>query len=292
MPKVTMIHFLFCASFMESFRNSEYQLLLWICEHRTEFLTLFFFSMTVLGSKYLYLLLIPTFFACMSRTKAYSYSKLVLGSLILNALIKELFSINRPSPEIVTPLYETFAKGFSFPSGHAQMSALLGGLLIIRLRKSLPLCTLLIGIILSVSFSRLYLAAHFPTDIIGGWIAGLIILAGYLYSEKRNFSSPTILLILVCASLLLLPCSERITALCSTLAGLSCGMLLPLKQNVQRIPSQRFLALCLMFIGNTTVIFISTFLQLPKLTEFVLHGLWMSYFFFNAAGYIPLLNRK
>jgi undecaprenyl-diphosphatase len=86
----------------------------------------------------------------------------------------------RPRPTVVPQLelaYQT-----SFPSGHSMMSAIiyltLGALLtqfagnLPRLRIYFLLCALLLTGI--VGISRVYLGVHYPTDVLAGWIAGLV----------------------------------------------------------------------------------------------------------------------
>lgn len=63
--------------------------------------------------------------------------------------------------------------GYGFPSGHATFSAACATVLYYqiapRYRKYLLLAVLLVGI------SRMYLGAHFPLDIVGGWALGALI---------------------------------------------------------------------------------------------------------------------
>lgn len=68
----------------------------------------------------------------------------------------------------------------SFPSGHAMLSAtvyLTLGALLAQLaeRKRLKLYVLTVALLLSflVGLTRVYLGVHYPTDVLGGWVAGL-----------------------------------------------------------------------------------------------------------------------
>ena len=102
------------------------------------------------------------------------------GAQLLDILFKNLF--HRPRPLFVDPV--TTAIGFSFPSGHAMGAFVFYGLLAYLLMRNNT--TLLTRIMISlifilvvglIGFSRIYLGVHFPSDVLGGYIAGLAWLA-------------------------------------------------------------------------------------------------------------------
>ena len=99
-----------------------------------------------------------------------------VGGAGMNTLLKSLFS--RPRPSVVPHLTEVMTQ--SFPSGHAMLSATvyltLGGLLAqLAERRRLKAYILGVAVLLPflVGLTRVYLGVHYPTDVLGGWVAGL-----------------------------------------------------------------------------------------------------------------------
>lgn len=99
-----------------------------------------------------------------------------LGSGVLNEGLKLLIGRPRPPPAIVHAIYHP--GGYSFPSGHAMVTAslfLAFFLVTRRLRPSLQWWALAVGAGLSaaVGLTRMYLGVHYPSDVLGGWLLGI-----------------------------------------------------------------------------------------------------------------------
>ena len=101
---------------------------------------------------------------------------IAISSLVLMLLLKQLFQRKRP----LSPLLKA-AKGLSFPSGHAIMAVTFYGLLIYILQHTIAidwlkwtLTFLVIGLIILIGFSRIYLRVHYASDVLGGFIIGLL----------------------------------------------------------------------------------------------------------------------
>jgi membrane-associated phospholipid phosphatase len=99
--------------------------------------------------------------------------------------------VARPRPDVANPLIERSSTG-SFPSGAATLSMTVYGCLAIVLarRQKRGDRKLLIGlaagvVILLIGFSRLYLCAHYMTDVLGGWCVGLAFVMLFLWGEQK-----------------------------------------------------------------------------------------------------------
>lgn len=105
-----------------------------------------------------------------------------LGGLALNAVLKMLFARERPVgiDEIAPP------GSFSFPSAHAMGAASVYGaiaLVVAHLRPGWRVPAAVASIVLAVlvAVSRVYLGVHWPTDVVAGLAAGMIlVLSGWL----------------------------------------------------------------------------------------------------------------
>lgn len=101
----------------------------------------------------------------------------VLGiSGLSNLAIKQ--AINRPRPDVE---HLVSVATLSYPSGHAMSAISFYGFLIylfygFKMNKwiKLGIILFLTLLIFTIGISRIYLGVHFPSDIAGGFIAGLI----------------------------------------------------------------------------------------------------------------------
>jgi membrane-associated phospholipid phosphatase len=130
---------------------------------------------TSLGTIEFFLLLGPALYWCVNAEIGLQLALLLMFSGSTNSIFKIAFHQPRPTwlnPGVTPYITET---SFGIPSGHAQHAIVVWGFLDIRLRKFwgwivAVVLTLLIGL------SRVVLGVHFPSDLIGGWFIGLLIL--------------------------------------------------------------------------------------------------------------------
>jgi len=137
------------------------------------------------------------FFITYRRREAYFTLAVILPDLF-NMLIKIL--IHRPRPTLENAKIFLSFNQSSFPSGHVVHYVVFFGFLltVTILDKNISLILkIFIGIlstflILTVSISRIYLGAHWATDVIGGYLFGFvylgILLKYYFKYSKSKYS--------------------------------------------------------------------------------------------------------
>ena len=136
-----------------------------------------FFSF--LGTETFYLLVPPALLWCFDAAFGLQVGLLLLTSANLNATAKMLFGTPRPywmDPRVRALATETT---YGFPSGHAQNAVSLWGMLACAARRRWVAYVCLV-LILCISFSRLALGVHSPTDVLGGWLIGAVLVFGFL----------------------------------------------------------------------------------------------------------------
>ncbi|MBU8880685.1 phosphatase PAP2 family protein [Bacillus sp. FJAT-29790] len=127
------------------------------------------------------------------RSETILFFSVIAGSAVLNQILKWFFHRARPD---LHRLIEV--GGYSFPSGHSMNAFALYATLAFLLWRHIPTRigrTILIifstVMILAIGISRIYLGVHYPSDVIGGYLASgcWLALAIYFfqrYQEKRR----------------------------------------------------------------------------------------------------------
>lgn len=133
-----------------------------------------------LGSPTFFLTIGLSVFVYLLRNKKKKNAKLLLlsvvGSFLLNAIIKNMFSRIRPLNYMLID-----QGGYSFPSGHSMVSmtfyTTLAYILLENVKDKRTRIFIWIGnfvLVGLIGFSRIYLGVHWPTDVIVGFFLGFI----------------------------------------------------------------------------------------------------------------------
>lgn len=160
--------------------NIELKILDWFQTLHTPVLDKFMTSVTKLGNAGIFWIILTVLFLLipkMRKTGAVMAAALIIDLLLCNVLLKNLVARTRPY-DVNTGVQLLVAKlhDYSFPSGHTAASFTSVAALYFAEEKKLWKPTLVIACLIAVS--RLYLYVHYPTDVLGGVVIGII--AGYL----------------------------------------------------------------------------------------------------------------
>ncbi len=138
---------------------------------------------TFLGRPEFYLLIMPALYWCYDATLGLRIGVILLLSESVNHILKLAFHTARPFWVSRQVNAYSFESSFGMPSGHAQDSAAVFGLLAASFKRRWVWVVSLVMIFL-IGVSRIYLAVHFPQDVIVGWILGFILVWAFLRMEK------------------------------------------------------------------------------------------------------------
>lgn len=185
----TAIFFIFAASFetffgdnliMKKIHRYESQNLDWIANGMSEMGT---------PTVVIAVIIVSTIVLWIMHKKRYSIMCILLVLPYLStAITKNLIARSRPDLYSSPSIFD----GFGFPSGHATAAMLVLGFfiylaqsLVSGLRLKFAIQVVLILLILVIGLSRIYLTAHWPSDIIGGFLYGGISLWIIIWASKK-----------------------------------------------------------------------------------------------------------
>lgn len=177
---------------MQPLWQMEGQILLWIQEYvRQDWLTPVMQVITRFGDGGIFWIGFCILLLCLPRSRKTGLAaslSLALNGLITNVWLKNAVGRIRPYvrfPELT--VLTTIPVDTSFPSGHTAASfAVAAGVYMAGWKKTgvvLYIAAALIG------FSRLYLGVHFPTDVLGGAIVG--ILCAWVMRKAMEYAAKT-----------------------------------------------------------------------------------------------------
>jgi membrane-associated phospholipid phosphatase len=136
-----------------------------------------------LGTEEFFLLVLTGVYWCYNAGLGMRIGVVLLWTNGINGLFKLAF--HSPRPYWVDTRVQAYAgdPSFGIPSGHSQTSASVWGLVATAFKQRWVKITA-VAIIFLVGFSRLYLGVHYLSDVLAGWLFGLLILWLFLKLEK------------------------------------------------------------------------------------------------------------
>lgn len=160
-----------------------------IAKNQSDFKTTVYKCITFFGStKFITVLTLMLLIIFYKNKNGVFISIGIIISTLLNNILKIIIKRSRP-----IHLMLVNEKSFSFPSGHTMAAVTIYGLLIYLIWKSefekklkIFLSILLIFLTISIGISRIYLGAHYASDVLGAIIASTIWLITYISFIKNK----------------------------------------------------------------------------------------------------------
>jgi membrane-associated phospholipid phosphatase len=165
----------------DELKNFDDSITNYVLSLRNESLTSFLQFVTNLGDRYAYIII--TIFLggfLWFRYKSWKFTAQIVSVLLLatfsNIAIKHIINRARPVLE-----HLVVVNTLSFPSGHSMSAMAFYGFLVylcatskMKLLVKIVVIIILVSLILSIGLSRIYLGVHFPSDVLAGFMGGLI----------------------------------------------------------------------------------------------------------------------
>jgi 4-amino-4-deoxy-L-arabinose transferase-like glycosyltransferase/membrane-associated phospholipid phosphatase len=142
-----------------------------------------FYMITLIGSGFVLIpVVIIAYFTNREKITSVVFSFLISGAAV--QVIKYLWSVPRPAAllENVHVVGEVLYAG-SFPSGHTATAMAL--FYVLSNGQRLAVKITLLAIAIAIGYSRIYVGAHFPADVVAGALVG--VLAGFIAVRYDSF---------------------------------------------------------------------------------------------------------
>lgn len=174
-------------SMIEYIANAEQNILLWLQNNmRNDILNHIMKLITSLGNGGIIWIITALVLLIPKKTRKTGImviSGLLLSLIVNNIILKNLVARTRPYDMIagLTSLVG-IQSDYSFPSGHAASSFVAAVIIFKSLPKKYGIPALILAFL--ISFSRLYVGVHYPTDVIAGALIATIIGLFVCWLEK------------------------------------------------------------------------------------------------------------
>jgi membrane-associated phospholipid phosphatase len=165
----------------------ELEIIRWLQSFQNGFLDGLFQFFTMFGEELVIIGAMGFLYWCYDKKIGEYVGVTAFVSLYLNSAIKTIVMRPRPfvaDPEGIVDIRPATATGYSFPSGHTQGAATVFAGLAVWLRKRWLTIAATVIIVL-VAISRMYLGAHYLSDVVVGGLLGVGLAAGFHYLFVR-----------------------------------------------------------------------------------------------------------
>ncbi len=164
----------------------------------TPLLDKIFLFISALTGEYVFVLILGYLYWCYDKNRAYGIGVVTVSALMVNVGLKNIFKIPRPFHySSVRQIDTQTGYGYSFPSGHSQLTMAFTGICHYTFRKKIILTAGLILTLLT-GISRIYLGVHTPVDVLCGFAVGIVcVMAGKVFMDNLKYKNRISLIIAV-----------------------------------------------------------------------------------------------
>ena len=166
---------------------------------------------TILGDEMVVILIMGFLYWCYDKEIGKSLGQIAVVGLVVNPILKNIVMRRRPyfdNPGVKclkpvhaeADIYDIYAQGYSFPSTHSTNAAIVYGGVPLFIKKKI-LWVIGISMALLIGLSRVALGVHYPTDVLFGWLTGIleIILMTALYKKVKRRWIANMIIFLIAA---------------------------------------------------------------------------------------------
>jgi undecaprenyl-diphosphatase len=123
------------------------------------------------------------------RPSLAAFLALAFALRALGPLMKAIVDRPRPTSDLVDVAVRLDSP--SYPSGHVLCAVLLFGFLIYCIERTVTgmfarraLQAVCLSLIALMGYARVEVGAHWPTDVLGGWLIGALLVAGLVWGHR------------------------------------------------------------------------------------------------------------
>lgn len=180
---------------------ADFDLAIMLAVHKLYELAGWFFSpvletITFFGNGGICLIIFSIFLMFFQKTRRYGTAMLlgiIIGALFTNVWLKVAVARPRPYSDEASLMHQLWVtmgqhteSDLSFPSGHTTCAFASMTPLFFAKKKPVAICAFVFAVLMGIS--RIYLAVHYPTDVIAGMIVGFTAgcLGAFIASKLPN----------------------------------------------------------------------------------------------------------
>ena len=185
------------------FFDWEVSLILWLQARMGSFGTALASFLSAFGEEFACIAVLGFLYWCYDKKFGRYVALNLMVGIVLNPMIKNIFVRRRPyfdTPEIKclkpvkkgADIYNIAEQEYSFPSGHSTNAVTVYSSIAQYTKHNRLLNILGVVLPLLVGVSRFCLGVHYPTDVLCGWLLGLVIIVAVPWLQNR-INNPRIL---------------------------------------------------------------------------------------------------